>query len=76
MQGLSEAMALLLSLADKRQKDLTDHKRKEQVLSALTNLKVSLTPFSEAMKNYVKSPSNVLAQVNCDVCIALMCVGD
>jgi hypothetical protein len=60
--GLSEAMALLLSLADKRQKDLTDYKRKEQVLSALSRLKVSLTPFCEVMKKYVRDPSDVATQ--------------
>ena len=63
-QGLSEAMTLLLSLADKRQKELTDQKRKEQVFSALTTLKTSLPPFSEAMKKYVRNPSDVSSQVN------------
>ena len=63
MQGLSEAMAVLLSLADKRQKDLTDRKRKQQVLTALIKLKDSLTPFSEAMKKYVRDPNSVPAQV-------------
>lgn len=57
-------MALLLSLADKRQKDLTDQKRKEQVFSALAKLKQSLTPFSEAMKKYVMSPNDVSIQVS------------
>lgn len=63
-QGLSEAMTLLLSLADKRQRDLTDHNRKERVLSALTRLKVSLTPLSEAMKKYVRNPTDVPTQVS------------
>lgn len=57
-------MALLLSLADKRRKDLTDQKRKEQVFSALTKLKESLTPFSEAMKKFVMNPSDVSTQVS------------
>ena len=66
-QGLSEAMVVLLSLADKRQKDLTDRKRKEQILAALTKLKESLSPFSDAMKNYVRNPSNVPTQVSYNV---------
>ena len=57
-------MVVLLSLADKRQKDLTDHKRKEQVLSSLTKLKASLSPFSDVMKNYVRNPNDVPTQVS------------
>ena len=56
-------MALLLSLADKRQKDLTDHSRKEQVHSALSRLKLSLPPFTEVMKKFVRDPSDVATQV-------------
>lgn len=57
-------MALLLSLADKRWKELTDQERKERVFSALTKLKESLSPFSEAMKKFVMNPSDVSAQVS------------
>ena len=61
-------MALLLSLADKRQKDLTDYKRKEQVLSALSRLKVSLPPFCETMKKFVRDPNDVATQVSSVKC--------
>ena len=57
-------MSLLLSLADKRQKDLMDSRRKERVLSALFRLKLSLPPFSDVMKKYVRDPNNVATQVS------------
>ena len=54
---------LLLSLADKRKKELTDPGKRENVHSALNRLKTALPLFSEAMKNYVKNPSDTTAQV-------------
>ena len=54
---------LLLSLADKRQKELTDPEKKGNVHSALNRLKITLPLFSEAMKKYVKNPNDATAQV-------------
>ena len=64
-------MALLISLADKRQKDLMDHKRKKQVLASLTKLKSSIAPLSDAMKKYVRDPSDVQNQVSCSLSLAV-----
>lgn len=57
-------MAMLLSLADKRQKDLTNMQRKERILAALTNLKISLPPFCEVMKKFVRDPNDAGTQVS------------
>ena len=54
---------LLSSLCDRRQQDLTQKQKKEQILSALSTLKKSVPSLSTSMQMYVKYPDNTQAKV-------------
>ena len=54
---------LLSSLCDRRQQDLTQKEKKEQIIGALATLKKSVPSLSSAMQMYVKYPDNAQAKV-------------
>ncbi|XP_072026985.1 uncharacterized protein [Amphiura filiformis] len=65
-KGFSESVMLLSSLCDRRQQDLTQKQKKEQILSALTTLKKAVPSLSSAMQMYVKYPHNAQAKASRD----------
>ncbi|XP_077992184.1 catenin alpha-like [Glandiceps talaboti] len=65
-KGFTEALMLLSNLTDKRQKELTNPKQREYVLSAMTALKKSAPMLSTAMQTYVKFPNNPQSKTSKD----------
>ncbi|XP_070540271.1 uncharacterized protein [Ptychodera flava] len=57
-KGFTEALLLLSNLTDKRQKELTNAKQRESVLSAMITLKKSAPMLSTAVQTYVKYPDS------------------
>ena len=54
---------VLTNLVDKRQRDLTNPRQSEHILSALATMKKSVPMLSTALQTYVKYQQNTTAEV-------------
>ena len=65
-QEFTDALSIMTSLANKRQRDLTQSCQRERIITALSVLKKCLSSLSVVMQNYVKYSSNPQAEVSAD----------
>ncbi|KAJ8312557.1 hypothetical protein KUTeg_009930 [Tegillarca granosa] len=63
-KNFTDSAALLTTLANKRQKDLSHDRQREKIIMALNLLKKSIPTVSVAMQSYVKYPNNPQAQTS------------
>ena len=64
IQEFTDALAIMTSLANKRQRDLTHPCQRERIVTALSVMKKCLSSLSVVMQNYVKYSDNPQAEVS------------
>ena len=64
IQEFTDALAIMTSLANKRQRDLTQPCQRERIVTALSVMKKCLSSLSVVMQNYVKYSDNPQAEVS------------
>ena len=63
-QEFTDALSIMTSLANKRQRDLTQSCQRERIVTALSVLKKSMSSLSVVMQNFVKYADNPQAEVS------------
>ncbi|XP_031549305.1 catenin alpha-1-like [Actinia tenebrosa] len=68
-KGFSESLILLVSLCDKRQRELSNPSKRSRLLSAMAILKKAVGLLSSTMQSYLKNPTDGQAKANRDYVI-------
>ncbi|XP_006816421.1 uncharacterized protein LOC100368833 [Saccoglossus kowalevskii] len=73
-KGFSESLMLVSNLTDRRQRELTNPKQRERVLSAMAMLKKSAPMLSTSMQTFVKYPNNTQSKTSKDYAVGQVIV--
>lgn len=65
-KGFTESLMLLASLCNKRQKELSNPRQRDRLLSAMMTLKKSIGLLSTSMQTYLNNPANLQAKASRD----------